>query len=100
MTEPLSKDEIVRRLAGKRAELDRLSVKSLRLFGSFATNAANDNSDVDLIVEFDAPMTFDRLMETKFLLEDLFGRRVDLGTEANLRKELKARILQEAVRVA
>jgi uncharacterized protein len=100
MTKCKNRDEIIRLLATQRAELDRLHVISLRLFGSFARDAANDDSDVDMIVEFDGKATFDRYMSTLVLLEDLFGRRVDLATEKALRIELKDRILREAVRVA
>lgn len=100
MTKALNRDEIIRLLATKRAELDGLHVKSLRLFGSFARETANDNSDVDFIVEFDGKATFDRYMSTLLLLEELLGRKVDLATEKALRRELKDRILSEAVRVA
>ena len=100
MTERLTRDEIVRRLAAKRADLDRLQVKSLRLFGSFARDTATDGSDVDLIVEFVDAATFKNFMSTVVLLEDVLGRRVDLATEKALRRELRERILSEAVRVA
>jgi uncharacterized protein len=95
-----TRDEIIQRLATRRADLDRLRVTSLRLFGSFARDAANDDSDVDFIVDFDGKATFDGYMSTLILLEDLLGRRVDLATEKALRIELKDRILREAVRVA
>jgi uncharacterized protein len=100
MTKCKNRDEIIQRLATKRAELDALRVTSLRLFGSFARNAANDDSDVDMLVEFDGKASFDGYMSTLILLEDLFERRVDLATEKALRLELKDRILREAVRVA
>jgi uncharacterized protein len=99
MTKCKTRAEIVERLATKRSELDRLCVTSLRLFGSFARETATDDSDVDMIVEFDGKATFDRYMSTLFLLEDLLGCRVDLATEKALRIELKDRILREAVRV-
>lgn len=100
MQKELDKAEIVRLLATKRADLDRLHVKSLRLFGSFAHDASNDDSDVDMLVEFDGKATFDGYMDTKFLLEDLLGRKVDLVTPKALRPELKPRIEGEAIRVA
>lgn len=100
MPDILTRDEIIARLAEHKADLERLHVLSLRLFGSFARDAANDDSDVDMIVEFDGKATFDRYMDTKFFLEDLLGRKVDLATEPGIRVELKERILREAVRVA
>ncbi len=59
------------------------------LFGSFARGDAGPGSDVDVLVEFADPfVTFDRYMDLKFYLEDLFGRRVDLV----IRRTLKPRI--------
>jgi uncharacterized protein len=100
MTKCKTREDIIARLATKRAELDRLRVTSLRLFGSFVHDAANDDSDVDMIVDFDGKATFDGYMSTLILLEDLLERRVDLATEKALRIELKDRILREAIRVA
>jgi len=42
---------------------------------------------------------FDNYIDTKRLLEALFGRRVDLGSKRNIKPRLRERILSEAVRV-
>ena len=75
-------------------------MSSLSLFGSVARGDATASSDVDLLVRFNGPATFDRYMDLKLFLEDLLGRRVDLVTEQALRKELRARVEQELLRVA
>jgi hypothetical protein len=67
---------------------------------SFARGEAQASSDVDLLVEFDGPATFDRFMDLKFHREDLLGTRVDLVTVKALRKQLRPAIEQEAIRVA
>lgn len=72
---------------------------SLALFGSVARNEAGPDSDVDLLVTFAAPPTFDRFMDLKFYLEDLLGRRADLVTAAALKPRLKAIVEREAIRV-
>jgi len=75
-------------------------VERLALFGSIARDEAAAESDVDLLVEFDGPATFDRFMDLKFHLEDLLGARVDLVTVKALRKQLRLGIEKEAIRVA
>jgi len=78
----------------------RFGVRFLALFGSVARDEAAGESDVDVLVEFDGPATFERYMGLKFHLEDLLGRRVDLVTRRALRQELRPAVEQEAIRVA
>jgi hypothetical protein len=51
-------------------------------------------------VRFEGRATFDRYMDLKLFLEDLLGCRVDLVTEHALRKEVRAQVEQELLRVA
>jgi predicted nucleotidyltransferase len=69
------------------------------LFGSFARGHNTTNSDLDFLVEFEGETTFDRYMDLKFWLEDLFDKPVDLVTKRSLRKEISQKILQEAIDV-
>jgi len=74
-------------------------VTSLALFGSTARNMATDQSDVDILVDFDGPATSKRYFGVQFYLEDLFKCPVDLVTEKALRAELRPFIEKEAVHV-
>ena len=74
-------------------------VKSLSLFGSVARNAATDQSDVDLLVEFDRPVGLFRLFRLQDDLQQLLGTPVDIGTHASLRPRLKASVDAESVHV-
>jgi hypothetical protein len=87
-------------LAQHRTVLARLHVRSLSVFGSVARGEAGAASDVDLLVEFDAPPGFDQYMDLKFFLEDLLHRRVDLVTPAALKPRLRPSVEREAIRVA
>lgn len=65
-------------------------VKTLSVFGSILTDRFNDNSDVDLLVDFEPtdPDTFDYVsnyFSLRYALEDLFSRKVDLIEEKGLR---------------
>jgi len=79
-----------------RADLRRLGVRRLGLFGSAARDEATDDSDLDFLVEFHRK-TFDGYMEVKELLERLFQRPVDLVIAEAVKPQLRDRILQEAV---
>jgi hypothetical protein len=96
----LTKRDIEEQLKRSAGTLAQFGVKTLHLFGSHARGDATVESDLDFLVEFDGPATFDRYMDTKFFLEDLFSRKVDLVTTKALRPELRPSIEREAVRVA
>jgi len=49
---------------------------------------ANEQSDVDILVELNEP-TFDHYMELKFRLEEILGRDVDLVLKDTLKDRLK-----------
>ncbi|MGL6343557.1 MAG: nucleotidyltransferase family protein, partial [Waterburya sp.] len=68
--------------------------------GSVAGDRATVDSDLDFLVEFEGETTFDRYMDLKFFLEDLFDVPVDLVTKRSLKKEISHKILQEAIYVA
>ena len=70
-------------------------VKSLAVFGSILTDRFNDDSDVDLLVDFedydrDNPGEFDYVtnyFDVRDALEMLFNRKVDLIEEKGLRNK-------------
>ena len=69
---------------------------SLKVFGSHATGAATDSSDLDLLVQLDPERDLLDLVEFKLAVEDLLGCEVDVVTEGGLSPYLRDRILQEA----
>ena len=96
----LQRDEALAVLHAHQEGLTRFGVRSLALFGSVARNEAGPESDLDFLVEFDGPATFDGYMGLKIFLEDLLGARVDLVMRKALKDHLIASIEQDAVRVA
>ena len=67
----------------------QLGVKRMALFGSTVRDEARDDSDVDILVDFDGPTISTQYFGVQFHLEDLPGRPVDLVTEKALRSELR-----------
>ncbi len=86
------KREEIRRIA------ERHGAKNVRLFGSVARGEAKPESDVDLLVDVDAAQTSSWFPIGLILdLEKLLGRRVEVVTERALNKDLRERVLREAV---
>jgi uncharacterized protein len=96
----MPRDEILRILHEHRDQVREFGVKSLAVFGSVARDQARPDSDVDLLVEFDPPPTFQRYMDLKFYLEDLLGRPVHLGTPDMLKPRIRSQVQSEALYVA
>lgn len=96
----MDRNAIIKRLEAEAPGLrERYKVKSLAVFGSMARGDDHEESDVDILVEFEGPATFDNFMGLKLDLEDLFGRRVDLLTPKCLSPAMEIEIEREALLV-
>ncbi|PWS29114.1 nucleotidyltransferase [Pedobacter yonginense] len=81
----ITKSEILHNLQDKRQDLLVFGVLEIGLFGSFLTNNANLDSDIDLLVDIKKDRkTFKNFMSLNYFLENLFGRKVDLVTKQSL----------------
>jgi uncharacterized protein len=94
----LDRNDIMATLQGQMVR-SRFGIKSLFLFGSVARNEATQESDLDFVVDFDGMITFDRYMDLKIFLEDLFGKKIDLAIEDSLKPQIRQKILEEAIDV-
>ena len=76
---------------------DRYKVNEIAVFGSFAKGEQRRSSDIDILVDFyELPDLFE-LIRLEEYLRRILGRRVDLVRKQAIRKELKERILNEAI---
>ena len=97
----MQRHDVIDLISSQRQSLySMFGVRHLSLFGSVARNEARENSDVDVLVEFEGEPGFDRFMEFKFFLEDLLKTRVDLVTANALKSKMRPLIEKESVRVA
>ncbi len=95
-----NKNEIIDLIHAAKEQLLSLGVRSIGLFGSFARGEQTSASDIDVLVEFEpAKHTFDNFMEVSFLLEDLFGRKVELVTPESLSPYIGPHILREMEKI-
>ena len=66
----MNKEDLIKFLKENLTVIKSYGVTSLALFGSFARDEAKSSSDIDLLVEFEGVVTFDKYMDLKFFLED------------------------------
>lgn len=91
-----TKAQVMHLIEQHRQELQQLGVHRCGLFGSFVRNAMTEQSDVDILVEFEPQQkNFNNFMDLCFFLEDLFGRSVDVVTPESLSPFFGHRILDE-----
>lgn len=74
----------------------KYKVKSIGLFGSFARDEANEDSDIDILVEFSGNIGWE-FIDLKQFLEESLEREVDLVTIEALKPELKEDILKDVM---
>lgn len=96
----MTRCEAVDSLNALQPALRRLGVRSLALFGSVLRDEAGQQSDLDLVAEFDRPHTAQQYFDTLFLIEDSLGIGVDLAEPGTLHPSIRDRVLREALRVA
>lgn len=67
-------------------------VRKAWLFGSFARKDDKPGSDIDLAIEVQDPFSYFDLAEVQYQLEQLVGRKVDVGFMDTFRPHVRARI--------
>jgi predicted nucleotidyltransferase len=96
----MKRDEAINRLKEHEADLRRLGVEHLYLFGSIARGDASEESDVDLFFDHEkGKLGLFELMDVKERATSILGRKADVMTRDSLHPVLKKRIEESAVRV-
>jgi predicted nucleotidyltransferase len=97
----MDRDRVLSKLREHEAELRAAGIMTLSLFGSVARGDASDESDVDLMVDFDRAKRLSLLgavgLENK--LSDILGLKADLSQREMLKPDVLQRATREAVRV-
>ena len=97
----MNKDRIITLLTTRHQDIVRtFRVKSLGIFGSAAREELLDGSDIDVLVDFDGPATFDGYMDLKFYLERLFQRNVDLVIGHTIKPRMRSLIAKDLIHVS
>ena len=93
-----TREEILSMLKAELPDLRKeYGVDTLALFGSYARDKQEEDSDIDMLVEFVQTVDFFEFMRLEFHLTDLLGIKVDLVTPDALRPIMKDDIMESAV---
>jgi predicted nucleotidyltransferase len=88
-------------LKAKRDEILRVCAKygarNVRVFGSVARGEADEQSDIDLLVEFEPNRSLLDHAGLWVELQELLGVKVDVVSERGLKPRIRQRVLQEAI---
>ncbi len=96
----MKREEAIRKLRAHEAELKRLGVRSLYLFGSTARDEAEAGSDVDLFFDYEkGKLGLFELMDVKDYATRILDRPADVMTRDSLHRSLRSRIEASALRI-
>ena len=96
----MKREAVISTLKAHKAELRRLGVQRLYLFGSIARDEAREDSDVDLFFDHErGKLGLFQLMDVKEIAARILGRETDIMTRGSLHPVLRERIEASALRV-
>ncbi|NOZ47936.1 MAG: nucleotidyltransferase family protein [Chlorobi bacterium] len=91
----ITRNDILNKLSDLKPTLYKdYSVKQIGLFGSFSDDSNTNESDIDLLVEFEKPIGW-KYFSLEIYLETIFGRKIDLVTKNALKEQIKDNILSQ-----
>jgi len=80
-----SRDEIIKKIKEQYSYLSQqYGIRRIGIFGSVAMDTAGQDSDIDIVVEFDRPIGL-KFMELIEYMEKLFGKKVDVLTKDGIK---------------
>ena len=95
--ENLNRNIIISRLIRNEKNIKQFGVVKVGLFGSYLTGQHNEQSDIDILVEFQKDKSsYDNFIQLCFLLDSLFqGSKVELVTKNSLSPYIGPKILEQ-----
>jgi predicted nucleotidyltransferase len=90
--------EVLQMLAQKKSSLlETYQITRLGIFGSYARGEQTDESDIDILVEYDKAPTLYQIIELRDDLSELFAIKVDVVTKNGLKARIRERVLAEVI---
>jgi predicted nucleotidyltransferase len=104
----LQRDSILAKLKELNPSYEKEGVKLLGLFGSYSRNDANENSDIDILIEttplflekYRGLKAYVKLDEIKSDLEKAFHKNIDIVDRQGLLQHNNCYILDKAIYVS
>jgi predicted nucleotidyltransferase len=95
-----TRHEVMTRLKSLKGELaSRYDVREIGIFGSVARGEDDNQSDIDLLVEFGSQADLITYIGLWQYLEDTFGTKIDLVSKGGLRSDMRDKVMQDLVLV-
>lgn len=96
----MSKDSVLKVLENNKLKMNQFGVKRIGIFGSYARGEQTDNSDIDLLVEFEqGKKSYRNLLKLYEFAEGLFKKKIDVVTVESLSKHIGPYIKKEVIYV-
>jgi uncharacterized protein len=78
---------------------EKYKVSELGIFGSYVRSEQNEESDVDLLIDYEEAPSLLQLIDLENYLSDHLGIKVDVVTKRGLKPRIKERILSQVIYV-
>ena len=96
----MATEDISTRLAQLKPKLEQeYPISELGIFGSYARGEQQPDSDLDILVAFEQPVTLFDLVRLENELTDELGIEVDLVTKDSLKPQVETRVSDDLVLV-
>lgn len=96
-----TRENIIRVLKSHKHEFFNYGIQNIGLFGSYLRNEQSENSDIDLLIDFDPEKeNFDNYMAAYDILESIFkNEKIEVVTKNGLSAYIEPKILKEVLYV-
>lgn len=75
----------------------KYKISKIGIFGSYVRGEQRNESDLDVLIDYDKAPSLVALIEIEDMLSSLLGIKVDLVTMKGLKSQLRQQILDEVV---
>ena len=96
-----NRENILKESKNHKSELSKFGIQHIGLFGSYARNEPSDQSDIDILIDFEPDQeNFDNYMAVYDYIESIFkNERIEIVTKNGLSPHIGPRILKETIYV-
>jgi hypothetical protein len=77
----------------------KFKVNELGIFGSYVRGEQNEESDVDILIDYEEAPSLLQLIDLENYLSENIGMKVDVVTKNGLKPKIKQRILADVIYV-
>jgi len=96
----MQRAEAIQRLKDHEADLKKMGVQTLYLFGSTAREEAGPDSDVDLFFDHErGKLSLFGLMDVKEAAAKILGCKADIMTRGSIHKAIRSQVEADALQI-